>query len=267
MFGAEKKNAGQAEFSTAWQNIADNILQGVARGLWSDGEALPAAQEMAKKYGVHRHTVRQAYKHLEDRGIVNIRRGVGTFVCAGPLTYPLGTRVSFRSNMAAMNKTGSSHLVESSTILATEQLAETLATIAGASLWRIELINSVDGAPVSFSRHFLCQAHFPDFPERLKKSDLSLTRCLATYGIESYQRLSTRISARTAGDRECDLLHLHEPSAVLITRAIDGMHKRPVQFVYTAFRADAIDLLVESHTFTETTCDTDMIAPSKGGMR
>ena len=50
MFGAEKKNAGQAEFSTAWQNIADNILQGVARGLWSDGQALPAAQEMAKKY-------------------------------------------------------------------------------------------------------------------------------------------------------------------------------------------------------------------------
>jgi GntR family phosphonate transport system transcriptional regulator len=233
--------------------------------LWSDGDALPAAQEMAKKYGVHRHTVRQAYKHLEDHGIVNIRRGVGTFVCTGPLTYPLGTRVSFRSNMAAMNKTGSSHFVESSTILATEQLAETLATIAGASLWRIELINSVDRVPVSFSRHFLCQARFPDFPERLKNSDLSLTRCLATYGIHSYERMSTRISARTASDRECGLLHLPEPSAVLITRAIDAAHKRPIQFVHTAFRADAIDLLVESHTFTETTYDTDMIAPSKGG--
>lgn len=267
MFGAEKKNAGQAEFSTAWQHIADNILQGVARGLWSDGDVLPAAQEMAKKYGVHRHTVRQAYKHLEDRGILSIRRGVGTFVCAGPMTYPLGTRVSFRNNMAAMNRTGSSHLVEISTILATKQLAETLATLAGAPLWRIELINSVDRAPVSFSHHFLCQAHFPDFPERLKKSDLSLTRCFATYGIESYQRMSTRISARTASDRECELLDLPEPSPVLITRAIDGTHKRPIQFVDTAFRADAIDLLVESHTFTETTYDADMIAPSKGGMR
>lgn len=265
MFGAEKKNAGQTEFSTAWQHIADNILQGVARGLWSDGEALPAAQEMAKKYGVHRHTVRQAYKHLEDRGIVNIRRGAGTFVCTGPLTYPLGTRVSFRSNVAAMNRTGSSHFVESYTIPATDQLADALATVTGSALWRIELINSVDRLPVSFSRHFLCQDRFPDFPERLKTSDLSLTRCLATYGIDSYERLSTRISARTASDRERDLLQLPDLSAVLTTRAIDAQGPKPIQFVDTTFRADAIDLLVESHTFTETTYDTDMIGSAKGG--
>ncbi|MGO4782141.1 winged helix-turn-helix domain-containing protein, partial [Lysobacter sp. 2RAB21] len=61
--------ASQAgEAATAWRRIADEIEAAIGRGEYETGATLPSSLALAERYGVHRHTVRQAFRHLADRG-------------------------------------------------------------------------------------------------------------------------------------------------------------------------------------------------------
>lgn len=65
----------------------------ISEGRFAVGEQLPTQADLAKAFGVSRNSVREALSHLQGRGLVVTRHGIGTFVagCAdriGPLRAP-----------------------------------------------------------------------------------------------------------------------------------------------------------------------------------
>lgn len=50
--------------------VAAALESGVRDGRWGPGDALPAARQLARRLGVHRHTVGAAYRRLAERGLV-----------------------------------------------------------------------------------------------------------------------------------------------------------------------------------------------------
>lgn len=62
-----------------WQ-IVDRINHQIVRGKIQPGEKLPSVREMAIQTGVNPNTVQRTYSELERMGIVETRRGQGTFV-------------------------------------------------------------------------------------------------------------------------------------------------------------------------------------------
>ena len=69
------KKRGSAE-------IAGLLRQDIRRGKLQSQERLPAERELAEIYAVARGTVREALNQLERDGLVEIRRGSGTYVLA-----------------------------------------------------------------------------------------------------------------------------------------------------------------------------------------
>lgn len=65
------------------ERIAQELRAEILRGTWKVGERLPGEREIASRLGVHRSSVREALKKLEQLRLVVIRRGGGTTV--GPL--------------------------------------------------------------------------------------------------------------------------------------------------------------------------------------
>lgn len=57
------------------------IQEGVLSGRLAGGSQLPTEDELARELHISRTPVREAIKILEAIGVVEIRRGVGTFVC------------------------------------------------------------------------------------------------------------------------------------------------------------------------------------------
>jgi DNA-binding transcriptional regulator YhcF (GntR family) len=55
------------------------ILSGAIRA----GQRLPSVRALARRLGLHPNTVSTAYRHLEDAGHVELRRGAGVYVRAG----------------------------------------------------------------------------------------------------------------------------------------------------------------------------------------
>lgn len=58
------------QFSPAYRVVADDLRQRILRGEVQPGEALPIETELAQKYGVHRSTMREGLRHLEQDGLL-----------------------------------------------------------------------------------------------------------------------------------------------------------------------------------------------------
>lgn len=64
----------------AYYQIALDLRQRIARGEWRVGQQLPAEPELAAMYDVSRMTLRQAVAELVADGLLERRRGDGTYV-------------------------------------------------------------------------------------------------------------------------------------------------------------------------------------------
>ena len=64
--------------------VADMLRREIADGVFRDGQTLMTEEELRMRFGVSRQTVRQAIALLEDDGLVDRRRGSGTYVRHGP---------------------------------------------------------------------------------------------------------------------------------------------------------------------------------------
>lgn len=76
------------------EQAADRLEQTIMAHKLAPGDKLPNEQDLVAQLEVGRGTVREAVKILESRGVVEIRRGRGTFVCkhVGRTGDPLGFR-------------------------------------------------------------------------------------------------------------------------------------------------------------------------------
>lgn len=55
-------------------------------GLLRQGDQLPSAREVVLELGINPNTVLKAYRELEHEGLVEIRKGYGTFVALELMT-------------------------------------------------------------------------------------------------------------------------------------------------------------------------------------
>ncbi len=100
-----------ADKTTAFQtlkrpNVVEDIIetfkQAIIRGELQPGERLPSEAALGQQLGVGRGTVREAMKMLEALGVVNIKRGDGTYIVDKPssaLLSPLVFAIMLEAGM------------------------------------------------------------------------------------------------------------------------------------------------------------------------
>jgi GntR family transcriptional regulator len=69
--------------------IARNVRRLLARGELSPGDRLPSSRELAQTLGVNPNTVVHGYSKLEIGGVIETRRGLGTFIRADAPVGPM----------------------------------------------------------------------------------------------------------------------------------------------------------------------------------
>lgn len=71
-----------------WSQIEEGVRHLVASGTLRPGDPLPSVRDLAREQRVNPNTVAKAYQRLVEAGIVETRRGEGTFVAARPPAMP-----------------------------------------------------------------------------------------------------------------------------------------------------------------------------------
>jgi GntR family transcriptional regulator len=65
---------------TAYMQIVQQTKQAMRLGLLAPGDRLPTARQVVGMTAINPNTVHKAYRELEHEGLVESRRGAGTFV-------------------------------------------------------------------------------------------------------------------------------------------------------------------------------------------
>ena len=131
--------------------IAGEIADGVLRV----GDQLPTEDALIARFEVSRITVRRAIQNLVSRGLVEIRRGKGTFVAAPKITHDLTELTGFVEDMHAIGRKPTARVLGREIVPADATVATQLALTRGERVVRIRRVRLADGIPLSFDETFL----------------------------------------------------------------------------------------------------------------
>jgi len=73
----------------AYLQLVQQVRQAVRLGILRPGDQLPTVKEVVAMLTINPNTVLHAYRQLDLEGLVEGRRGVGTFVAAGSAPPPV----------------------------------------------------------------------------------------------------------------------------------------------------------------------------------
>ena len=227
-----------------WRQVAEILEAGLADGTWAPGTRLPTEAELALRFAVNRHTVRQALRDLAERGLVRAQQGSGTFVERAPLTYPIATRTRFSDIVVAQAREPSGDLLAESVEPATPPIAEALKIPVGAAIVRLERVRRADGVPISWAISAFPADRFPDVA-RVYRETASFTAAFRAAGLPDYVRAETRIGARIADALDAELLEIAPGRPVIeidcVNADLDGV---PVQWARARFAGDRVRVTV-----------------------
>lgn len=83
----------------AYLQIVQQVRQAIRLGMLRPGDQLPTVKEVVASLTINPNTVLRGYGQLDLEGLVEGRRGVGTFVSAGSVPLPPNEVKSLRSTL------------------------------------------------------------------------------------------------------------------------------------------------------------------------
>lgn len=225
-----------------WERIRTELAGEIAAGIYRAGEKLPSEAALAARFGVNRHTIRQALADLAAGGQVWARRGAGVFVAERQTDYPIGVRPRFHETVSALGKLPSREISRVETRRASAEEAAALALSEGALVHVVDGLSLIDGLPVAVVRSVFPAERLPDLPEALRETP-SISAALAAGGVADFTRASTRIGAELATGPRALALRLKENAPLLRSEAINiDLSGQPVEFGIAWFAGERVTL-------------------------
>ena len=138
-----------------YAQVESILTAAITDGTFPPESRLPNEDELVEQYAVSRTTIRQTIQNLVRRGLVEIRRGKGTFVLEPKITQELTELTGFVEDMQVLGRRASARLLDKQIVPASESVARQLGMAAGAPVVCIQRVRLADNIPLSFDETFL----------------------------------------------------------------------------------------------------------------
>ena len=203
-----ERAGGSAAFSPLYQQIKALLLQGLDRGEWKPGEAIPSELELAARFQVSQGTVRKAIDELAAENLLLRRQGKGTFVATHN-----EAKVRFRflrlTPDDAESTVSGSRILECRRLRAPADVAASLELRSGDTVLNLRRVLSFDDSPTILDDIWLPGASFKGLTADLLASNRSPLYALfeSEYGV-SMVRAEEKIRAVAASEAQAELLEI-----------------------------------------------------------
>jgi GntR family transcriptional regulator len=184
--------------------------------------------------------VRKAIQNLIERGLVEVRRGKGTFVTQPKITQELTKLTGFVEDMLVLGRNPTARLLEKRILAADETVARHLALAPGTLVVRLRRVRFADGVAMSFDETYLPS----DIGEKVAENDLEAEPVFALLE-EKYDtplvEAEYKLEAAAADPVAAQALQVPSGCPIfLIERTSYSTGNRPVDFERLHYRGDLI---------------------------
>jgi GntR family transcriptional regulator len=223
-----------------YARLESQIASAIADGHYPVESRLPAEDDLVERFNVSRTTVRKAIQNLADRGLVEIKRGVGTFVSLPKVTQELTELTGFVEDMEALGHTPTARLIDWIVVAADESVARQLALTTGTRVMKIRRVRLANGVAMSFDETYLPL----EIGEKIVTHDLVTEPIFALleqrYGIPLVEA-EYRLEAVSADPDVAAALDVATGSPIfLIERTSYSADNTPIDYEKLHYRGDLI---------------------------
>jgi GntR family transcriptional regulator len=226
--------------SPLYERVESVLAAGIADGSLPPETQLPPEEGLIERFKVSRTTVRKAIQNLIERGLVEVRRGKGTFVTQPKITQELTKLTGFVEDMQVLGRNPTARLLEKRILAADETVARHLALAPGTLVVRLRRVRFADGVAMSFDETYLPS----DIGEKVAENDLEAEPVFALLE-EKYDtplvEAEYKLEAAAADPVVAQALQVPSGSPIfLIERTSYTTGNRPVDFERLHYRGDLI---------------------------
>src|SRR5215471_15755974 len=226
--------------SPLYERVESVLAGDIADGSLPPETQLPPEDGLVERFKVSRTTVRKAIQNLVERGLVEVRRGKGTFVTRPKITQELTELTGFVEDMLALGRTPTARLLDKHIVAADETVARHLAVAPGTLLVRLRRVRLADRVAMSFDETYLPR----EVGEKVAENDLEAEPVFALLENKYDTPLveaEYRLEAAAAGPIAAQALQVPAGSPIfLIERTSYTTGDRPVDYERLHYRGDLI---------------------------
>lgn len=226
----------------AYQRIQSAIRKRIDAGQLRPGDAVASERDLARIHQVSLMTARHALATLEQEGIVERRRGIGTFVSTPKIQF--NKLMSYTEQMAARSLTAASKVLSAKTLDSEPEVAARLSLPPTTRIIRLERLRHAAGEPFALET---CHIPADEFPHLL---DAQLGRESLFALIERQYKVKLgyadeEIDATAADPRTAELLHVPRREPLLrIRQVIYSTKGKALLYVLGIYRSDRHNLVI-----------------------
>lgn len=160
-----------------YQQLNQRLRSSLA-GEYQCGDKFLTEREISQQFEVSRATANKALASLVSEGLLEFRRGIGTFVRRDVIDYDVRSLVSFTEKARTAGKKPSTELISFQKALASEadELLQTaLGVQSDSELWEMQRLRLADGVPVILEHRYVVVEHCPKLTRTQAKGSLYQT--------------------------------------------------------------------------------------------
>lgn len=221
-----------------YEQIVLQVRSAIQCGTLKPGELFYSEGELAKKLGISKMPIRQAFRRLKAEGFLLTSKGRKPVIRAGSTPMDFQSLHGFTEEVRGGGHVPSAKLLEVIRIPADAEVAAKLKLDMEDPIYRLKRLRFIDGAPVALETTHLPAVLFPELETRALETESLYSIIERTYG-RRLKMGEERLSAITAEAEEATLLGVEVGFPLLnAQRFVYDVYDVPVEFGYSLIRAD-----------------------------
>jgi GntR family transcriptional regulator len=228
-----------------YRQIELDLRDRIREGVLPPGAQVSPEPELMAEYGVSRATVRQALAGLVAEGLLEIRRGLGTYVTAPRFEHTIGGFYSFSREIERHGLQPVTKVLDLRTQPAGDDVAEPLGIEPGTPVVALRRLRLAGPDPLVVETSHLPAARFPG----LEDVDFSAVRLYDTllnaYGCRPTRARETFEPILLTADEAALLDQRRGEPALRVERVAFDQDDAPIEFCRSTVRGDRYRYSVE----------------------
>ncbi len=226
----------RADGMPAYRRIQSEIATRIESGQLKPGDGVDSERALARIHHVSLMTARHALAALEREGLVERRRGAGTFVA--PPKIHFNKLMSFTELMTGRGLSAYSRVLSLKPVDTEQEIAARLSLAAGSRLLKIERIREGGGEPFALEICYISASEFGALSRHSLERGSLFSILERDYGIV-LAHADEEVDATAADPHTARLLGVARGVPVLrIRQTIFSTAGKPVVYVLGLYRAD-----------------------------
>jgi GntR family transcriptional regulator len=226
-----------------YQQLNQLLRDLIREGEFEINDQFLTERQICERFDVSRATANKALSNLVAEGVLEFRKGVGTFVRGGILDYDLRALVSFTDKALAAGKTPSTRVLKCEQMPAGEANADVVAKLQvepDESVYYVERLRLANETPVILERRYIVER----FCSGLSRAELAgslyaiwTERCrLDVIGADQ------TIRAVSIGEKDATLMQVQTGAAGLLVSSVGYISGDvPLWWERTLYRGEAYE--------------------------